>query len=304
MKRWITSTALVAAVSLSPIVLGADASPTAAASPAVGNGVFQRAPGRVRIRANTPQSGSSNWSGYVQVASAPHTFTAVTDTFTVPTVDSSSVGTQFAADWVGIGGYTYYGSTTNVDGTLVQTGIQTQVRTTKRGTHVVYDAWTEILPQAERPLALTLSPGDTVTATVEETARNRWLMEVDDVTTGATQGRVVSYRSKGLSAEAIHERPCLRAPCSNPSHYAVLAQTSDVTFDPGYVSIAPVGSPPADQALLGTLSGLPANDDVQLNEVVMQENEFADLATPSVVNATGDGFTVADGSVPPPAPTG
>jgi hypothetical protein len=303
-KRLMVGAGLAAAaLSLSPVVLGAGPAP-AAASPLMGNGVFQRAPGRVRIHATIPESGSDNWSGYVQVASAPHTFTAVTDTFTVPTIASSSHGTQFAADWVGIGGYTYYGSATNVDATLVQDGIQTQVKTTRRGTRVTYDAWTEVLPQAERPLTLVISAGDTVTATVEETARNQWLMAVDDLTTGVTQSRVVTYRSKGLSAEAIHERPCLRAPCSDPSHYAVLAQTSNVTFDPGYVSVAPPGSPPVDQALLGTLSGLPANDDVELNEVVMQENEFADLATPSVANPTEDGFTVADGSVPPPAPTG
>jgi hypothetical protein len=36
----------------------------------------------------------------------------------------------------------------------------------------------------------------------------------------------------------------------------------------------------------------------------MQEDQFSDLATPSVANTTDDGFTVADGSMPPPAPTG
>lgn len=169
---------------------------------------------------------SYNWSGYAQVASRRHTFTGVTDTVVVPTVTSSVAGTQVAADWVGIGGYN--------DGTLVQAGIQTTSSTVDNETIISYDAWTEILPQAEKPLALTVAAGDTVTITVQEVSANTWLMQIRD---GSQVGsRTVKYRSRGLSAEAIHERPCVASPCSYVDHLASLAQTSDITFGPGSVS--------------------------------------------------------------------
>ena len=305
-KRAVASTA-VAIVSWA--CLAAPGTSSAVSSPAtVRSGVFLRTPGRHPVRAGaTPQADSTNWSGYVQVASAKHTFSAVTDTFVVPTAQLLRGGAQFAADWVGIGGYTSYSNPySSVDPTLVQDGIQTEVWTTKRGgTRVAYDAWTEILPQAEKPLALTLASGDTVTATVEETSKNRWLMEVVDDTTGASASRVVAYRSRGLSAEAIHERPCVKRPCDTTADYAVLAQTSDVSFDPGYLSVAAPGTHPVLQPLLGSVQGLRYNDEVQLNDVVMEDDVgIAPIATPSIPNAADDGFAVADGPQAPSPPAG
>ena len=131
---------------------------------------------------------------------------------------------------MGIGGIVHY------DRTLVQAGIQAE---SHKGT-VSYTAWTEILPHDEKPLAITISPGDTVTVTVQETAKNRWLRQVQD---GAQIGaRTVKYRSLGESAEAIHERPCVKGSCDTPNDFATLAQTSDVPFVPGSFSVTPPGS--------------------------------------------------------------
>jgi len=235
-------------------------------------------------------SASTNWSGYAQT-SGPHTFTGVTDTFVVPTVSAVSAGRQFAADWVGIGGFS--------DPTLVQAGFQTVVKKKDKKSTVTYGAWTEILPQAEDPLSLTISAGDVVTVTVQETAKNMWTMTVDDTTTGLSGVRTVPYRSKGLSVEAIHERPCIKAPCNAAGDLADLAQTSDVTFDPGSFSEAPPGAAPENEALLTT--DLP---DTTLWDVVMTANDGNTvIATPSDPNAAADGFTVADGASPPSAPT-
>jgi hypothetical protein len=221
----------------------------------------------------------------------------VTDTFVVPTVEAVIPGNQYAADWVGIGGYT--------DGTLVQTGIQTEVSTINGTSKVTYSAWTEILPQPEKPLPhFTVSAGDTITATVLETTKNRWLMEVDDVTTGQTGSRTVRYVAKGLSAEAIHERPCLKVPCSVTANLATLAQTSDVTFDPGFFSVAAAGTPPVEVPLLTDTPSV-AFPDLDLYNVVMQVGDGGTvLATPSSPNAPADdGFSLADGSVAPLPPT-
>jgi peptidase A4-like protein len=239
---------------------------------------------------------STNWSGYAQW-SARHTFTGISDTFVVPTVDAGASGTEYAADWVGIGGFS--------DPTLVQAGIQTVVRTPDRkgdrATTVTYGAWTEILPQAELPLSLPISPGNVIKVTVEETAKNRWTMTVDNTTTGQSGVRTVNYKSSGMSAEAIHERPCLRGNCSTLADLATLAPTSDVTADPGYFSEAPPGAAPVNEPLLSS-----GGSAMTLFEVIMTANgdlPATPIATPSVPNSADDGFTVADGAVAPSAPS-
>jgi hypothetical protein len=239
------------------------------------------------VRGTTLQK-ASNWAGYAQVSTTPGTFTQVTDTFVVPTIGASAPGVQYAADWVGIGGYN--------DATLVQTGIQAFVRTRHHHTTVVYDAWTEHLPQAEKQLTLTISAGDTVTATVQETSAGTWLMEVADATTGKTAGVTVSYSSTGASAEVIHERPCIRAPCNTARDLAQLAQTQNVTFGPGSYSVAPPGQAPVEQPLLAATQSL-------VDIVMTNNNGGQDIATPSAPSSAQDGFTVADGAATPPAPT-
>ena len=236
---------------------------------------------------------SANWSGYAQVASARSVFTEMTDTFVVPTVATTLPGKQFVADWVGIGGYE--------DSGLVQTGIQAEVRTVRHQRMVTYDAWTEHLPQAEKPLALTVSPGDTITATVQETATNVWDMVVTDDTTSQSAGRVADYKSSGESAEAINERPCIKTPCT-ANHLAELAQTSDITFDPGFYSVTPPGQAPVLQPLLAASTDTAVT--LSLYDVVMTNNsQTADIATPSAPDSSGQGFTVADGAVAPDPPS-
>ncbi len=293
MKRLVLWAACaVVSCSFPVVVAGASApSGTAGAVPTVSAPLMRaaRAPGSSGLLCPDPCL-SANWSGYAQTA-APHTFTEVTDTFVVPTVSAASAGRQFAADWVGIGGFS--------DSTLVQAGFQTVVKKKDKRTTVSYGAWTEILPQVEDPLSLVLSAGDIVTVTVQETAKNIWTMTVDDTTTGQSGVRTVSYHAKGMSAEAIHERPCIKAPCSAVGDLADLAQTSDVTFDPGSFSEAPPGAAPVDYPLLTTgVSGLTMFD------VVMTANNFVTpIATPSDPNNAADGFTVADGDVAPAPPT-
>ncbi len=213
------------------------------------------------IRGTTNVS-ATNWSGYAEVSSTPGTFTAVTDTFVVPTVVPPASGKQYVADWVGIGGYS--------DTTLVQTGIQAFVQTRKHHSTVSYDAWTEYLPKPEDPLSLVISAGDTVTATVQETSADSWLMQVDDVTTGnSAQRPVLSYHSSGESAEAINERPCIKAPCL-PRDLAHLAQTqSPVTFGPGFYSTAPPGPGP----IVDPLALLQPTGSLTLVDIVMTNNQ-------------------------------
>jgi len=224
--------------------------------------------------------GSSNWSGYAQHTTAKGTFTAVEGTWTVPKVDTSKSGSQYAADWVGIGGYS--------EDTLVQAGT---LEWNADGT-AKYEAWTEILPAALiRISGLSIHPGDQIKTTVVETSTNVWAMTVDDLTSGHSGGRTVTYKSRGESAEAIHERPEVN------SGLATLATTSNVTFDPDNFSTSAPGSP-VWKPLLKAISG------AKLAEIFMTNNEgTAIIASPSAPSANDKGFTVADGSKAPPPPT-
>jgi Peptidase A4 family len=269
----------------------------AATPPARVSGTFLPGPrpGHSRIHAapGVNSTSSTNWSGYVQAATENRTFTEVSDTMVVPAVVASANGIQYAADWVGIGGY----STAPRDSTLVQDGIQTIVTTSKGKTTTTYGAWTEILPQPEKPLDFAVNAGDVVTATVREVSKNKWKMTVDDTTTGQSATRTVKYRSKGLSAEAIHERPCIKGNCQSESDLATLADTANVTFGPGSYSESAPGATPVTEPLLGTVAG------ATLNEILMVDNNNTTIATPSDPSVAQDAFAVAYGDTPPPAPT-
>ena len=209
---------------------GAASAPVASATGiyhTVALGKMLRAPGRsVRSVHGTTMVASTNWSGYAQSTSTSGEFTAVQDTWTVPTVNTSLSGNQYSSDWVGIGGY----STDD----LVQAGTEAD----NIGGTAKYDAWTEILPASEVVLTgLTIHPGDKIKTTVEETSPGVWKMKVKDKTTGHVGSRTVSYSSSGESVEAIHERPEVGG------SLATLAKTTNVTFDPGKYSTSGPGTP-------------------------------------------------------------
>jgi Peptidase A4 family len=226
-----------------------------------------------------------NWSGYAQkVGSATGPYTAVRDYWTVPAVDAGLPGRQYSSDWVGIG------EGNSAGGDLVQDGTEADSIDGK----VKYDAWTEILPAVEVVIpGLTIKPGDRIEGLVEETGKNVWAMTVYDLTTGKSGGRTVTYNASDggpasqTSAEAIHERT---------HHLATLAQTTDVTFDPGFYSTATYT--PKWKPLLTAAPG------ATLDRIFMQNKSGATIASPSVPSADKEGFTVADGAAAPPAPWG
>jgi hypothetical protein len=268
----------------SSLALAAGASTIAPAAAGTG-GLFQPAPlpGGVQAQAvgAVPKEGSTNWSGYAQ-NDAKGTYTDVVDTWVVPTVNTSAKGHQYSSDWVGVGGYS--------EDTLVQAGTEADNIKGK----AQYDAWTEILPAAEVPLAgFTIEPGDQITTTVVEISTNKWDMTVKDDTTGKSGSRTVSYTSSGESAEAIHERPEVGG------SLATLAKTTKVTFVPGDFSTAAPGATPVLKPLITAATG------AKLHEILMVNNgDTKTIASPSNPSAAKDGFAVADGAKAPAPPAG
>jgi|ERR1022692_5969 hypothetical protein len=275
-----------AALAIAGGAVSASAASGPAARPAVGR--MLRAPLRPGATARAvrgySQIGSYNWSGYAQ-SDSNGTYKAIKDTWTVPTVNTTLSGDQYSSDWVGIGGFS--------DSTLVQAGTEAD----NIGGTAKYDAWTEILPASEVVIpGLTIKPGNKIMTTVEETKTGTWKMTVDDLTTGKSGGKTVSYSSSGASAEAVHERPCIADGCTSVNDLATLTKTNNVTFDPGDFSTAKPGTFVWDALLK------PASK-ATLDEIFMLNNtDTADIASPSKPDSDSDGFTVAYGSKSPAPP--
>jgi hypothetical protein len=235
--------------------------------------------GQVAVKGAT-QVGSTNWSGYAQVGKKKKVFTAVKGFWTVPTVKVKS-GTQYSSDWVGIDGA--FNNTT-----LIQDGTEGD----NIGGKVKYDAWTEIIPASEVVTPLVIKAGNKMEGLVQETATNKWVMTVMDLTTGKSFSKSVSYTTPQQDVEAVHERPEVGG------SLATLAATTNVTQLPDDYSTTAPGKTPVWIALGKTVAG------ATLDQIFMVNNgDTAVIASPSALNSAKDGFTVADGATSPPPPS-
>ena len=136
-------------------------------------------------------SASYNWAGYVSTGG---TYTSVSSTWTVLSASSTD---YLAADatWVGIGGVT--------SKDLIQTGTMR----VQNGSDATYQAWYELLPDFTQNVALTVSPGDSITATIKKQGGNQWSISLVDNTTGKKFSKTVTYKSSLSSAEWVEEMP-------------------------------------------------------------------------------------------------
>jgi hypothetical protein len=135
---------------------------------------------------------SRNWSGYV---ASGGTFTAVSGSWTVPTVSPTAPAIGADATWVGIGGAT--------SRDLIQAGTQAVVGNGA----VQYSAWIETLPQASQPVSLAVAAGDTVSVSIVEGSSGTWTITITNATTGGVYSGTVTYASSASSAEWIQEAP-------------------------------------------------------------------------------------------------
>jgi DNA uptake protein ComE-like DNA-binding protein len=145
-------------------------------------------------QAPSSQATSRNWSGY---AATSGSYTGVSGTWTVPqpsTTGAPGVG----ATWVGVGG---------VNSTdLIQAGTQDVANGSGQSQ---YQAWIETLPQASRQVPLAVSPGDSVTVSIDEQGAGTgvWQIAIANNTTGKSYQTTVHYKSSESSAEWVEEAP-------------------------------------------------------------------------------------------------
>ncbi len=145
------------------------------------------------INVNRGLNYSDNWAGYIATGG---TYTSVSGSWVVPQVSGS--GTSSDATWVGIGG------TTSND--LIQTGTRAIVNSNGQ---VSYQAWYEMLPGNSQNTPLTISAGDSITASISKQSTDQWVISLLDSTTGKNYETTVTYTSSLSSAEWIEEMPVL-----------------------------------------------------------------------------------------------
>ncbi len=137
---------------------------------------------------------SANWAGY-EDSGAGAQFTEVTASWVVPTVDDNTYGDS--STWIGIDGITSHDD-------LVQAG--TDQSWSASG--AVYYAWYELLPEASVELGV-VSPGDHITAKIDQTRPGTWAISVDDLTQHVDWAQSVAYSAPGTTAEWVEEAPTL-----------------------------------------------------------------------------------------------
>jgi Tfp pilus assembly protein PilW len=175
------------------------------------NALALQMPGTGTIAPNQPAnpSKSFNWAGY---AATGGNFTSVTGSWIVPSVTNQ---TRLSADaaWVGIGGVNSQD--------LIQAG--TQAITNNAG-QTTYQAWYEILPNSSVSIPITVRPGDSVTASIQNQGNNLWNISLKDITSGQNFQINIPYTSSFSSAEWIQEMP------SSPNGFIPLDNFGSLQF--------------------------------------------------------------------------
>lgn len=211
---------------------------------------------------------SSNWSGYAVTNGAP--YTSVTGTWVVPSVSRTAKPTYSAA-WLGIDGFN--------DSTLIQTGTEQDFY--NGAAH--YSAWwtTSALGFVEQPISsVVVKPGDHMAASISEGSNGLWTITLADTTEGwtfTTSG--LSYSGSLASAEWIIEAPTVNGRIAPLAHYG------STVFDLGTVD--------------GASPGLVASED---GAMIQGRAVVSSPSTPDTGDPSPDGFAIAYGSTPPPAP--
>ena len=137
---------------------------------------------------------STNWSGY---AATTGTYTSVTANWTQPAGHCNSGGTQYAAFWVGLDGYS--------SGTVEQTGSEVDCV----GRTAEYYAWYEAYPNPSVGYNNTVRAGDSFTSTVTYIGNNQFTLYLDDITQHWSHTVTVTVNGAARSsAEVIAEAPC------------------------------------------------------------------------------------------------
>lgn len=202
---------------------------------------------------------STNWSGYLATNAS---FTSVSGAWAATTATGNGFTTSADSTWIGIGGVT--------TSDLIQVGTQNIIAANGQ---VSASAFYELLPNVSQPVpGVTVSPGDSMTATISEAGSGQWTISITDKTDGQTSTFTVAYASSLSSAEWIEEDPSFSFRRQIPfDNFHEAAFTNGLTVANGVtVTIASSTAQP----------------------VVMVNNVGQTIALPSAIGGDGASFTV------------
>jgi hypothetical protein len=200
---------------------------------------------------------TENWAGYVSTGGA---YTTVSGSWTVPSVVAGTDPVAADATWIGIGGDT--------SSDLIQVGTQNVVEDGQ----VTPGSFYEQLPNTSQTVPnLSVSAGDTITASIKEVATGEWSISIEDITNGESYTNTVAYSSSESSAEWIEEAP------SDGNTIVPLDQFGSVTF---------TGGSTTENGDTVSIAGSNAQS------LTMDDEEGQALATTSALSSSGDSFIV------------
>jgi hypothetical protein len=223
---------------------------------------------------------TSNWSGFASLL-ANTQYTAVSGSWTVPSVDCTRAGNSSSSQWVGIDGAS--------SDTVEQTGTYSDCAGPS-GTTPTYGAWYEMLgdtavsdgAQVDIPPNGTypaVTAGDTITASVTVDSSDDWTLTIDDSKWMQPFITHISWSAPAeASAEWIVERPetCIGEDCTLTS----LADFGTATFTNASATAAGTSQPIGAQALQSTPI-----------EMIRSGTDSTLLAGPPSLNMLGTGFS-------------
>jgi hypothetical protein len=178
-----------------PVVIPSPASSVSGLTPTA-TPASSPTPNPQAVSSPAPTTGytSTNWSGYLATNGS---FTAISGSWNVPVATGNGPTTSADSTWIGIGGVT--------TSDLIQIGTQNIISTSGQ---VTTAAFYEILPSSSQPIAaMTVSLGDSMTASINETSNGQWALSIVDNTDKASYTTNLSYTSSLSSAEWIEEDP-------------------------------------------------------------------------------------------------
>jgi hypothetical protein len=235
--------------------------------------------GGPRLHSDSLATGtSSNWSGYVSVASLGATgigtVTQVVGTWTVPTVTGPATGITYSSSWVGLDGF--------ASPTVEQIGTEHDY---VDGVPQLY-AWYEMFPAGSVEIVgFPVSPGDSMSASVTYLGGGVFQLGMTNNTQGVSvlvpTADTTNVNALRSSAEWIVEAP------SSGGGVLPLAELSTVYWSKACATI---------NGVQGSICS-PNRDDVELT---MINDDSVPISVPSALTCNCTAFTVSQPSTPLP----
>jgi hypothetical protein len=207
---------------------------------------------------------SYNWSGYVDLKTSTNKkYSAISAQWTEPSVTCPSKEDQSAVFWVGLDGWN--DSTVEQDGTFAQCYLGT----------AYYYTWWEMYPTNDIQTVGTISPGDSITSTVTYSG-GTYTLSVTDSSTPSASFTEHETCASNLSCKRSSSEWIAEAPSGSRGLFPL------ADFGTWALSHATVTGT-SGSGVIGTFS----NEQI----VMIDSGDDYNLATPSSLNGSGNGFT-------------